>query len=72
MNDPPNKPKKLPGGQQDQGPEVVRHDQREGFQQPNSFRNRSGSVPQGVKEVSHLGPKFHVLVRSSSNTISWA
>ena len=51
---------------------MIHHDQREGYQQPNSFRNRSGSVPQGVKEVSHLGPKFHVLVRSSSNTISWA
>ena len=37
--------KKLPGGQQDQGIEVVHHDQREGSQQPKSFRNGSVSVP---------------------------
>ena len=68
----PNKPKKLAGGQQDQGHEIVHHDQREGSQQPESFRNGSVSVPQGVKEVSHLGPKFHILFISRSNTISWA
>ena len=73
LGDPPfPQPKKLPGGQQDQGHEVVHHDQGEGYQQPKSFGNGSGSVSQGVKEVSHLGPKFHILVRSRSNTISWA
>ena len=33
----PNKPKKLPGGQQDQENEVVHHYQGEGYQQPKSF-----------------------------------
>ena len=68
----PTSQKKLAGGQQDQGHEVVHHDQREGSQQPKSSRNRSVSVPQSVKEVSHLGPKFHILFRTKSNTISWA
>ena len=54
MIPPPNKPKKLAGGQQDQGHEVVHHDQREGSQQPKSFRNGSVSVPHGAKEVSHF------------------
>ena len=58
----PQQAKKIPGGMQDQGHEVVHHDQREGHQQPISLRSGSGSVPQGVKEVSHLEPKFHILV----------
>ena len=37
--------KKLPGRQQDQGHEVVHHDQGEGYQQPKSYRSWSGSVP---------------------------
>ena len=37
MIPPPNKPKKLPGGQQDQGHELVLHDQGEGYQQPKTF-----------------------------------
>ena len=65
-------PKKLTGGWQDQGHQVVHHNQREGPQQPKSFRNGSVSVPQGVKEVSHLGPKFHIFVRNRYNTIRWA
>ena len=31
----PTSQKKLPGGQPDQGHEVVHHDQEEGYQQPN-------------------------------------
>ena len=34
----PIQPKKLPGGQQDQGHGVVLHDQGEGYQQPKTFR----------------------------------
>ena len=73
-NDPPHptSQNKLPGGQQDQGHEVVHHDRGEGYQQPKSFRSGIGSVPQGVKEVSHLGPKFHIFVRNRYNTIRWA
>ena len=41
----PNKPKKLPGGQQDQGHEVVLHDQGEGYQQPKILGNDSSQVP---------------------------
>ena len=33
----PTKPKKLPGGQQGQGQEVVLQDQGEGYQQPKTF-----------------------------------
>ena len=58
MIPPHNKPKKLPGGPQDQGHEVVHHDRGKGYQQPKSFRNGSVSVSQGDKEVSHLGPKY--------------
>ena len=68
----PTSQNKLPGGQQDQGHEVVHHDQREGSQLTKSFRNGSVSVPQGGKEVSHLGPKFHIHFRSRSSTIPWA
>ena len=32
---------KLPGGQQDQGHELVPHDQGEGYQQPNTFGSSS-------------------------------
>ena len=53
----------IPSGQQDQGQD---------YQQPKSFRSGSGSVPQGVKEVSHLGPKFLILVKNRSNTIPLA
>ena len=35
-------------------------------------RSGSGSTPQGVKKVSHLGPKFHILIRNRFNTIPWA
>ena len=38
MIPPPNKPKKLAGGQHDQGHEVVHHDQVEGYQQPKTFK----------------------------------
>ena len=69
MIPPPNKPKKLPGRQQDQENEVVHHYQGEGYQQPKSFWSGSVSVPQGFKEVSHLGPKFHILFRNRSNII---
>ena len=69
----PTSQKKLAGGQQDEGHEVVHHDQGEGYQQPKSFRCGSGSVPQGVKEVLHLGPIFHILlIKNRSNTISLA
>ena len=54
-----NKANKLPGGQQDQGHEVVHHDQGEGYQQPKLFRSGSwewlnssgcqGGVPIGTK-----------------------
>ena len=50
----PNQPKKLPGGQQDQGYEVVLHNQGEGDQQPKALRSESSQVPQGVKEVSQF------------------
>ena len=40
----PTSQKKLLGGQQDQGQEVVHHDQGEGYQQPKSFRCGIGSV----------------------------
>ena len=38
-DDPPYPPsqKKIPGGQQGQGHEVVLHDQGEGYQQPKTF-----------------------------------
>ena len=29
-------------------------------------------VAHGVKKVSHLGPKYHILVKNRSNTILWA
>ena len=51
--------RKLPGEHHHQGHEVVHHDQGEGYQHP---RSESGSVPQDVKKVSCLGPKFHILV----------
>ena len=38
----------------------------------NTFRGGNGSVPQGVKELSKLGPRSHILVRNRSNTIPWA
>ena len=65
------KPKILPGRHQDQGHEAVHHVQGEGYQHPKSFKS-GNSVPQGVKEVSQLGPKFHILFRNRSNTIPWA
>ena len=71
-NSPRQKAKKLRGGQQDQGHEVVHHDQGGGYQQPKSFRSGNGSVPQGGKEVSQLGPKFNILFKNRSNTIPWA
>ena len=71
MIPPPKKPKKIPGEQPDQGHEAVHHVQGEGYQHPKSFKS-GNSVPQGVKEVSQLGPKFLILVKNRSNTIPWA
>ena len=72
-DDPPHPTsQKFPSGQQDKGHEVVHHDQREDYQQPKSFRSGNGSVPQGGKEVSQLGPKFNILFKNRSNTIPWA
>ena len=45
MIPPTQQAKKIPGGQQDEGHEVVHHDQGEGYQQPKSFKSGSGSVP---------------------------
>ena len=58
---PPNKPKELPG-QQDQGYKVVHHDQREGYN-PNLLER-------GVSKYLMVLRKFHILVTSRSNTIS--
>ena len=68
---PTKQAKKIPGGQQDQGHEVVNHDHGEGYQPHTTQRSESGSVPQGVEE----GLKFRFLVRLEihrSNTIPWA
>ena len=37
--------KKIPGGRQDQGHEIVLHDKEEGYQQPKAFRSESSQVP---------------------------
>ena len=46
--------KKLPVGQQDQGQEVVLHDQGEGYQEPKTFRSWSSQVVQGVNEIAQV------------------
>ena len=38
----PTSQKKLPDGQQEQGHEIVHHDQGKGYQQSKSFRSGSG------------------------------
>ena len=46
------------------------HDQGESYQQPKwSWEEWEWLSVYGVKGVSHLGPKFHFLVRNRSNTI---
>ena len=50
----PSQQKKLPGGQQDQGHEVVLHDQGEGYQLPKTIRIGNSKVTLGVKEVSQF------------------
>ena len=47
----PNKPKELPGEQQDQGHEVVHHDQGEAYQQPKTFKV---AVSQGVPSGTNI------------------
>ena len=44
-DNPPYQPRKIPGGQQDQGHEIVLHANREGYQQPKAFRSESSQVP---------------------------
>ena len=52
---PPTQPaKKITRWKQDQGHEVVLHDQGEGYQQPKAFKSERSQVPQGVKEGGGL------------------
>ena len=59
--------KKLPGGQQGKGREVVLHDQGEDYQQPKTwkFNQLSTLGYQGGVPIPNfkLGPKSHRLVR---------
>ena len=63
LGDPPfPQPKKLPGGQQEQGHGVVLHDQGEGYQQTKTFRSGSNKVAQGLKEAFQFQNPIFLLV----------